>query len=194
MSAATELATVAEAVRSCTSCPLATTRNQAVAGSGPAHARVVLIGEAPGAQEDAGGQPFVGRSGRLLLTLLAEQAGLARDEVFITNTVKCRPPGNRDPRISEIAACHGHLVDQLSALASSCELVVTVGNVATRAVLRTREGILSLRGVPRQVEGLAAPVVATIHPAAALRGGPAAVSMLTQDLATVGRLLGAKVA
>ena len=190
MSVAGDLTAVAEEIRTCTSCSLSATRTQAVPGSGPGTARLVIVGEAPGAAEDAGGLPFVGRSGSLLLSLLAEQSGLSRDEVFITNTVKCRPPGNRDPRPDEVAACRGHLTDQLRCLSDSCELVLTVGNVATRAVLGTRQGILSLRGVPVIVEGVPAPVLPTLHPAAALRGGPTAQALLAEDLATAGRLLG----
>ena len=190
MNPAGTLGEVADLVATCTACPLAGTRTQAVPGSGPAEARLVLVGEAPGAAEDHGGQPFVGRSGSLLLELLGREVGLDRSEVFITNTVKCRPPGNRDPRAQEIAACRGHLVAQLAALAPTCELVVTVGNVATRAVLGTTEGIMALRGVPRRVEGWPMPVLATIHPAAALRGGSAARALLAEDLATAGRLLG----
>jgi len=194
MSSASSLVEVADAVRSCTACTLAATRRQAVPGSGPADARLVLVGEAPGAAEDAGGLPFVGRSGSLLLDLLEREAGLTRDEVYITNTVKCRPPATRDPRAAEAAACRGYLEAQLAALAPTCELVVTVGNVATRAVLGTRDGILSLRGTTRRVPGLSAPVLATIHPAAALRGGATATAMLSDDLAAVGRLLGTRAA
>ena len=189
-----ELARVAEEVRSCTRCALAATRTQAVPGSGPRDARLVIIGEAPGAAEDVGGLPFVGRSGSLLLSLLAEHAGLSRDEVFITNTVKCRPPENRDPRPEEIAACRGHLDAQLRCLGPTCALVVTVGNVATRAVLGTRQGIMSLRGVPTVVEGIAAPVLPTLHPAAALRGGAGSQALLAEDLATAGRLLAPRAA
>jgi len=194
MTASDDLAAVAAAVRACTACPLATTRTQAVAGSGSAVARLVLVGEAPGAEEDAGGLPFVGRSGSLLLGLLADEAGLGRDEVFITNTVKCRPPANRDPRPSELAACRGHLEAQLVSLATTCELIVTVGNVATRSLLGTRAGILSLRGTPVRAPGVAATVLPTIHPAAALRGGPRVAALLAEDLATAGRLLGTRAA
>ena len=129
-----------------------------------------------------------------LLALLEQEAGVTRDQVFITNTVKCRPPANRDPKASEVTACSGHLRAQLAILSSSCELVLTVGNVATRSVLGTRDGILSVRGVLRRVDGLGTPVLATIHPAAALRGGAAARAMLVEDLATAGRLLGASAA
>ena len=194
MTRSPSLEQVAQEVRSCTACRLAATRTQAVPGSGPSDARLVLVGEAPGAAEDAGGLPFVGRSGSLLLALLEQEAGVTRDQVFITNTVKCRPPANRDPKASEVTACSGHLRAQLAILSSSCELVLTVGNVATRSVLGTRDGILSVRGVLRRVDGLGTPVLATIHPAAALRGGAAARAMLVEDLATAGRLLGASAA
>ena len=189
MSAVSVLDDIARRVAGCTACDLAATRSTTVPGSGGADARLVLVGEAPGADEDRGGLPFIGRSGSLLLGVLAEETGLTRDEVFITNTVKCRPPANRDPRSSELASCRGFLVEQLAVLSKSAACVVTVGNVATRSVLGTAEGIMTLRGTPVEVPGIAAPVLPTIHPAAALRGGPEVLALLRDDLALVARML-----
>ena len=123
-----------EAVRTCTRCPLAETRTNAVPGKGPVPARVLFIGEAPGKSEDLKGAPFVGRAGTILDGLLAE-IGLARDEVFITNIVKCRPPKNRDPTPEEIEACRHYLDDQLSLIRP--KVIIPLGRFAMRWVLES---------------------------------------------------------
>lgn len=177
---ATGLEAVAVEVAACQACRLAGTRQLTVPGDGDPDARVVLLGEAPGAEEDRTGLPFVGRSGRLLDELLG-QAGSSRDEVFITSMAKCRPPGNRNPRADELAACRPHLDAQLSAL-DSARVVVTLGNVPTQAMLSTTVGITKLRGTARQVEGLSPQILPTFHPAAALRGGSSVAAVLAGDL------------
>ena len=171
---------LAEAMRSCTACPeLAATRQQVVVGSTPPGARLLVVGEAPGAQEDATGVPFVGRSGQLLDRLLAE-AGLPRDRVAVLNTVKCRPPRNRVPTRLEAATCRPWTQRQLEALTPS--LVVTLGLSATAWFLG-RTALGPVRGRVHEVDGLR--VLPTYHPAAALRGGPQGEPMrlLRGDLA-----------
>ncbi|MGB8650566.1 MAG: uracil-DNA glycosylase [Mycobacteriales bacterium] len=164
MSALLELAA---RIRGCTACPeLAATRSSVVVGSTPPGARLLVVGEAPGAQEDATGTPFVGRSGQLLDRLLAE-AGLPRPQVAVLNTVKCRPPGNRVPSRLETASCRPWTAAQLDLLAPA--LVVTLGlSAATWFLGRTT--LSAVRGQVHEVDGRR--VLPTYHPAAALRGGP----------------------
>lgn len=149
----------------CTKCDLAEGRTQVVFGAGDPQANVLFVGEAPGQREDEQGVPFVGPSGRLLEELLAE-IDLTRDAVYITNVVKCRPPGNRDPRPHEIDACKGYLRTQLELIDPA--VVVTLGNFSTKLVLRTEVGITKLRGTAYEWWGRY--LVPTFHPAAALRG------------------------
>ncbi|NPA07280.1 MAG: uracil-DNA glycosylase [Chloroflexi bacterium] len=118
------LEAIAQAIRSCTRCPLHRTRRNPVPGEGPADAAVMLVGEAPGYYEDRSGRPFVGAAGRVLDEMLAI-AGLRRDQVFITNIIKCRPPGNRDPKPEELRACQPYLRDQI--LAIDPRVIVTLG-------------------------------------------------------------------
>jgi DNA polymerase len=135
-----------------------------VFGSGNARAGLVVIGEGPGADEDAQGKPFVGRAGQLLTKML-ESVNLSRDEVYITNTVKCRPPGNRNPEPAELAACAPILNAQLTTLQP--KVVLALGSVATQALLGTREAIGKLRG--RVHPYGSAVLVPTFHPAFLLR-------------------------
>ncbi|GAB7016619.1 uracil-DNA glycosylase family protein [Methanogenium cariaci] len=129
-----ERAVIDEAVRTCTRCPLAETRTNAVPGEGPVPARILFIGEAPGRNEDTKGVPFVGRAGNILNGLL-EEIGVVRDEVFITNIVKCRPPKNRDPNPEEIEACRPYLDSQLSLIRPM--VIVPLGRFAMRWVLES---------------------------------------------------------
>lgn len=167
-----DLATLAEAMRSCTACPeLAARRTTVVAGTFPPGARLLLLGEAPGAQEDVTGEPFVGRSGLLLDRLLAE-AGGSRADVAVLNTVKCRPPGNRPPRPAETGRCRRWVERQLELAAP--QLVVALGLSATRWFL----GPVRLGQVRGRVHEVTLPfgavrVLPTWHPSAALRFGPA---------------------
>jgi DNA polymerase len=172
-------------VRACTRCALSETRQRVVVGTGPDDAALVVIGEAPGRSEDEGGQPFIGRSGQLLFELVADELGLTREQCYVTNVVKCRPPGNRTPRAGELAACRPWWIGQLERL--SARVLVTLGNTATRAVLETTAPISSLRGRPLEAHGRV--VVATFHPAAALRGGPSVVAMMRADLRVAAREL-----
>lgn len=148
----------------CTACVLAETRTQVVFGSGTARSGIVLIGEAPGANEDQQGLPFVGRSGQLLDRMLAE-IGIARADLYICNVVKCRPPGNRDPRPEEAATCAPFLRAQLEALGP--RVVCALGLHATRWLLPGKEPMAKLRGRVLDYRGIS--TVATYHPAAILR-------------------------
>jgi uracil-DNA glycosylase len=168
--AAPDWATLAAAARSCVACPeLAATRQQVVVGDVPlaGRPRFVLVGEAPGAQEDETGRPFVGRSGALLDQLLAE-AGLDRAQAAVLNIVKCRPPGNRTPKAPEVARCSGWLRRQLELL--DAPVVVALGLSASKWFLGPRTVLAQVRGRPHAVEGRA--VWATYHPSAAIRFGP----------------------
>ena len=156
------------AVASCVACALHRSRRRTVFGTGPRDADWVVIGEGPGANEDRQGEPFVGRAGRLLDAMLFA-LGLSRDEVFITNAVKCRPPGNRDPEPVETQRCGPFLERQIELLAP--RVILVVGRVAARTVLETTSPLARLRGrehtYPRG--GRRIPVVATYHPAYLLR-------------------------
>lgn len=158
------LAQIAEAVRVCTRCPLYKTATHGVPGEGPADAQFVVVGEAPGADEDASGRPFVGASGQLLTKILAA-INLRREDVFIANVVKHRPPGNRNPAPDEVAACSPYLVRQLELVRP--KVILTVGNFAAQTLLGTKLGISKLRGQVHLYHGV--PLVATYHPAALLR-------------------------
>jgi uracil-DNA glycosylase family 4 len=166
MASAGALQFLAEQASSCTRCPLAGGRTHVVFGEGSAEADLMVVGEGPGQEEDRQGRPFVGRSGMLLDRLLREEAGLERSQVYIANVVKCRPPGNRDPRPDEIGACRPYLDQQVEMIGA--RVILTVGNFATRALLDTTAGIRSLRGrvYPFRPGTVLVP---TFHPAAALR-------------------------
>ncbi|MGC9515541.1 uracil-DNA glycosylase [Methanocrinis sp.] len=154
------LRSLSEAIRSCTRCPLAEWRTKAVPGEGPDRADILLVGEAPGRDEDLAGRPFVGRAGSVLDSCLND-AGIERSRVFITNVVKCRPPENRRPRKAEVEACWPYLEAQIELVEPKA--VILMGNAATKAVLDV-EGVTSLRGrVFREI------FLATFHPAAVLR-------------------------
>ena len=182
----TELEELAATAASCTACSLAESRTQVVFGDGDAGADLMFIGEGPGFNEDQQGLPFVGRSGQLLDTLL-EEIGLHREDVYIANVVKCRPPGNRDPRPDEIDACKGYLRKQLEFIQP--RVVVTLGNFSTKLLLKTTTGITKLRGHAYPWWGRH--LVPTFHPAAGLRGGPRVVDQLREDFAIVKGLLDA---
>jgi DNA polymerase len=159
-----------------------------VFGEGNPRPRLVVVGEAPGAEEDATGRPFVGAAGKLLTKMLAA-IGLAREDVYICNLLKCRPPGNRDPRPDEVASCKPYLRAQIEALAP--ELILALGSPATRELLRTERGITSLRGrVARSPEGWR--VLPSYHPAYLLRHAPAKREAW-EDLQKVARELGLEV-
>ncbi len=158
------LRTIADAVESCTRCPLYKTANKGVPGTGNLKARLVCVGEAPGANEDETGLPFVGPAGNLLTKILAA-VELTREEVFISNVVKHRPPGNRNPTPEEIAACSPYLVRQLQLI--NPKVILALGTFAAQTLLETKTPIGKLRGEVHRYHGI--PVVVTYHPAALLR-------------------------
>ena len=170
-------------VESCRRCPLCDGRTQTVFGVGTPHARVMFIGEAPGKNEDLQGEPFVGAAGHYLNELLG-CAGLRREDVFIANVLKCRPPGNRDPRPEEIQTCTPFLREQTRTI--DPEVLVTLGKFSTQFVLKTQVGITRLHGrVQRAGKFLVFPI---FHPAAALYDG-AKREALENDFVTLGQLL-----
>ena len=171
----------------CTACPLAETRTQVVFGVGSEQADLMFVGEAPGADEDRLGEPFVGRAGKLLTSLI-EDIGLTRADVYIANVVKCRPPGNRDPSTDEINSCRPFLEAQLSFVAP--RVVVTLGNFATKLLLETKTGITKLRGqvIPYGDDAVVIPV---LHPSAVLRNGGIALAQARADFVTIRRTLAA---
>src|SRR5688572_15444421 len=137
---------VYRAASDCTRCPLAETRTRVVFGAGEANADLMFIGEGPGAEEDRQGLPFVGRAGQLLNKML-ETIGMARDDVFIANVVKCRPPGNRDPMPEEIESCRPYLEAQVRLIEP--RVICTLGNFSTKLLTGRREGITRVRGTPQ---------------------------------------------
>lgn len=167
----------------CQRCALAQGRRKVVFGSGPQGARLMLIGEAPGAQEDQQGLPFVGPAGQLLERMLAA-VGLKREQVYITNIVKCRPPANRDPQPAEVAACRPFLEAQVEAVAP--RLVCALGRPAAQAILETDAPISALRGSWHQWRGLR--VLPTFHPAFLLRS-PERKAQAYQDLKALAQAL-----
>ncbi len=158
------LSAIAAAVEKCTRCPLYKTANLGVPGEGAENARLVCVGEAPGAKEDETGQPFVGAAGQLLTRILAA-VDLTREEVFITNVVKHRPPGNRNPLPNEIEACSPYLIRQLELIRP--KVIVAFGTFAAQTLLNTKTPIGKLRGEVHRYHGI--PLVVTYHPAALLR-------------------------
>jgi len=179
------LADVRAEALGCTRCALAAGRTQVVFGVGDPGARLMFVGEGPGRDEDLAGEPFVGRSGKLLDKLMAQEIGIDRSTCYIANVVKCRPPGNRDPRLEEIDACRPYLEAQLGCIDPA--VVVTLGNFATKLLLATGDGI-------RRVRGRAYPfrhghLVPTYHPAAALRGGGEVLAEMRADFVLAKQLL-----
>jgi DNA polymerase len=161
---AEELAALAARAAGCTACPLAPGRNLVVFGSGPVGAGLMVVGEGPGAEEDRRGLPFVGRAGELLTRIL-EAIGLAREDVYIANIVKCRPPGNREPEAAEVAACIGYLERQIELVRPA--LLVALGKTAAQTLLGASGTMAQLRGPWYDFRGV--PLKVTYHPAALLR-------------------------
>lgn len=165
----------------CTKCELAATRTNVVFGYGDPDADLMIVGEGPGQHEDEQGLPFVGRSGKLLDQLLDEIELRREDNVYIGNVVKCRPPGNRDPRQPEIDACADYLRGQLRLV--DPKVVVTLGNFSSKLLLKTETGITRLRGQAYQWWGRF--LVPTFHPAAALRGSARVLTEMREDFQLV---------
>jgi uracil-DNA glycosylase family 4 len=182
-----ELARFTAELRGCQKCALAMTRTQVVPGTGDPDANLMFVGEAPGYHEDQQGAPFVGQAGKLLDRLLGE-IGLTRDQVFIANVLKCRPPGNRDPLPEEIEACEGHLFHQLDLIRP--RVVCTLGNFATKLLSGQPYGITRVRGRPqrRRFGSLEVTLFPIYHPAAALYT-PAMLETLRGDFARLPALL-----
>ncbi len=158
---------LAEHLRGCTRCPLSEGRTTVVVGAGDPDADLLFVGEAPGANEDRTGLPFVGQAGKLLDELLAG-IGMSREQVFIANVLKCRPPGNRDPRPEEIDSCRGYLEEQVGLIRP--RVVCTLGNFATKLLSGRPEGISKVHGQPLPIAFAGVPVLLypVYHPAAAL--------------------------
>ena len=181
------LSEAAVAASTCTKCRLSGGRTQVVYGTGSADADLMFIGEGPGFHEDKQGIPFVGAAGQLLNTML-EEHGIPREDVYIANVIKCRPPGNRDPLPDEIEACKPWLDEQLRLIAPA--VIVTLGNFATRFVLNRMVSISRVRGERFRVDGRT--VIPTFHPAAILHGGGMAskqMQSLQDDFAEIRRAL-----
>ena len=182
-----QLVDVYREASTCTRCPLAETRTSVVFGAGDANADLMFIGEAPGAEEDRQGLPFVGRAGALLGELLAE-IGLRREDVFIANVLKCRPPGNRDPQPIEIESCQPYLFRQVELIEP--RVIATLGNFATKLLTGSRAGITKVRGNPqvREIAGRTLFLIPLLHPAAALRT-PSHLDLLREDFNKLSELL-----
>lgn len=187
-----ELDRIAGEIRACKRCPLHKGRINAVPGEGNPRAEVMLIGEAPGRNEDIQGRPFVGAAGRLLTQLLSS-IGLSREEVFITNVVKCRPPNNRDPRPEEIKACLPYLRRQVKVI--DPDIIVALGRHSSLTLLRLagreESSIMRIRGKVYEVElfGERRKLLVTLHPAAALYN-PKLKPLLERDFDKLKDLLG----
>ncbi len=186
------LLSYADAVAGCTKCALAQGRTQVVFGSGSPDADLMFVGEAPGFHEDKQGVPFVGAAGKLLSKLL-DGIGLQRDDVYVANVLKCRPPGNRDPLQEEIESCEPHLWKQIELIQP--KLICTLGNFATKLLSGRPNGITQVHGSPQDVTlgGNAVTLYPIFHPAAALYT-PRMLQVLQEDFARIPELLGHAVA
>lgn len=170
---------LSQRVKTCFDCPLSQSRTQAVPGWGNSNSPLVIIGEAPGAQEDATGLPFVGASGKMVDKILAE-FNVSRADLFITNIVDCRPPANRNPKDKEVKACKKHWQTYLHIIEP--KVIVTFGNIATKTVLDTKTGITSLRGSSHSSTFGDSLVVPTWHPAAILRARKERYPQAVEDI------------
>jgi DNA polymerase len=174
----TDWAVLRERVAACTACDLCKTRTQTVFGVGDTRAEWLVIGEAPGAEEDRQGEPFVGRAGQLLNAMLLA-IGLPREQVFIANILKCRPPGNRDPRPEEVSRCLPYLSNQIALLKP--KIILAVGRIAAQNLLATDAPLARLRGKLHRFGAAHTPLVITYHPAYLLRS-PADKRKAWEDL------------
>jgi DNA polymerase len=178
--------TLAAAVAGCRACPLCETRTQTVFGVGDRQADLLVIGEAPGADEDRAGEPFVGRAGQLLNRMLAA-IGLERRQVYIANILKCRPPGNRDPRPDEVAHCQDYLARQVELIRPRA--ILTVGRISAQTLLGVDTPVGRLRGRWFEFGPAAVPLRVTYHPAYLLRS-PENKGKAWEDLVALARRLG----
>lgn len=177
------LAGVREELGECTRCPLHRTRRNLVFGEGSATAKLVFVGEAPGEEEDNQGRPFVGRAGQLL-TKIIHAMGLKREDVYICNILKCRPPGNRNPKEDEIATCEPFLMKQLEAI--NPEIICALGTFAAKTLLLTEAPISSIRGKFHDYHGRR--LMPTYHPAYLLRN-PGAKKLVWEDVQKIMKIL-----
>lgn len=168
----------------CRLCDLCQSRHNIVFGVGNEHARAVLVGEAPGENEDLQGEPFVGAAGQLLNRMLQEQAGIARSDIYIANVLKCRPPHNRDPAPDEVMACSPFLREQIRSIWP--DIIMPMGNPATHFILHTEVGITRLRGRVHRTGHFM--VLPTFHPSAVLRDSSKMLD-LEHDFRMLGQLL-----
>jgi uracil-DNA glycosylase len=182
-----ELVELYHEVKSCQRCPLYATRTQVVFGSGNADADLMFVGEAPGFHEDQQGRPFVGAAGKLLDKLL-DEIGMSREDVFIANVLKSRPPGNRDPQLEEIEACTPFLTRQIELIEP--RVICTLGNFSTKLLTRRQDGITRVHGRPQDhlIAGLPIRIYPIFHPAAGLRS-TAMLETLRQDFQQLPELL-----
>lgn len=174
-----KLEVIAGEIANCQGCDLSKTRTHPVPGEGNPDAKLVLVGEGPGAQEDAKGRPFVGRSGKLLDEIISANGVFTREDLFITNVVKCRPPENRTPLPHEIAACSHHLIGQLDTLRPKA--VLCLGSTASQMLTGQQIAIGRLRG--RNLAGLKPAIIVTYHPSYGLRMGEPIVKLMASDYA-----------
>jgi uracil-DNA glycosylase family 4 len=175
-----ELSAVREELGDCTRCKLHKGRRNIVFGEGNPNAALVFVGEGPGQEEDEQGRPFVGAAGQLLTDIIVKGMRLNREDVYICNIVKCRPPNNRNPEPDEIMACEPFLIKQLQAIKP--KIIIGLGNVAVKTLLKTKQGITSLRGTWKTYQGV--PLMPTFHPAYLLRT-PADKRLVWDDIKKV---------
>ena len=180
VSQASGLAAVREELGDCVRCKLHKGRKNIVFGEGDPNATIVFVGEGPGQEEDVQGRPFVGAAGQLLTDIIVKGMQLKRQDVYICNIVKCRPPGNRNPEPDEIEACEPFLIKQLQAI--NPKIIIGLGNVAVKTLLKTKEGITSLRGNWKTYQGI--PLMPTFHPAYLLRT-PSDKKLVWEDIKKV---------
>jgi uracil-DNA glycosylase family 4 len=171
---------VCEELGNCTRCKLHQTRTNIVFGEGNPEAVLVFVGEGPGFEEDKQGRPFVGAAGQLLTDIIVKGMKLAREDVYICNIVKCRPPNNRNPELDEIEACEPFLIKQLEAIKP--KVIVALGNIAAKTLLKTGKGITALRGTWQTYQGI--PLMPTFHPAYLLRN-PRDKALVWKDIQQV---------
>jgi len=174
------LSAVRDELGDCTRCKLCKGRKTIVFGEGDPDAVLVFVGEGPGQEEDQQGRPFVGAAGQLLTDIIVKGMKLNREDVYICNIVKCRPPDNRNPEPDEIEACEPFLIKQLQAIRP--KMIVALGNVAVKTLLKTKEGITKLRGTWKTYQGI--PLMPTFHPAYLLRN-PSDKKLVWEDIKKV---------
>ncbi len=177
------LSTLRRKARACTGCRLSQTRNRVVFGEGNPRARLLFVGEAPGEEEDLQGRPFVGKAGKLLDRMI-ERIGLRREDVYICNVLKCRPPQNRDPEPEEVEACKGYLTAQIDLIAP--RVICTLGRHAYNALFNVEERITRIRGIKKTFRGSV--LLPTYHPSFLLRNDER-MPEAQADMEEVGKLL-----